>query len=81
MINGKSLLDRSTTARKKNLEHTVRSVPGRLEIVKGWMGSTAKEVRKHMENIMNSRYVVMLHGSTMMGDLRTEEKDLSSSIP
>jgi DNA ligase 4 len=55
MINGKSLLEKSTTSRKKNLQNTVRSVPGRLEIVTGWMGSTEKDVRKHMEDVMNNR--------------------------
>ncbi|KZS94450.1 DNA ligase 4 [Sistotremastrum niveocremeum HHB9708] len=55
MINGKSLIDRSTVSRKENLRHTVIEVKGHLEYASEWIGKTSKDVRERMEEVMNAR--------------------------
>ena len=57
MINGKSLLDRSTSSRKVNLKNSVNEIKGRIEYATTWKGKTAKDVRKRMEEVMDARCV------------------------
>jgi ATP-dependent DNA ligase len=57
MINGISLLEKSTMARRKNLHHTVQEVKGRIEYATAWEGRTSKDVRERMEEIMNARLI------------------------
>ncbi|KAF9266852.1 DNA ligase 4 [Marasmius fiardii PR-910] len=54
-LNNTSLLDRSTVFRKKNLHHCLTEVKGRLEFVPESKGTTAKDVRAKMEEIMEAR--------------------------
>lgn len=56
MINGKSLIDRSTVSRKENMRHTVIEVKGHFEYASEWIGKTSKDVRERMEEVMNARY-------------------------
>ncbi|KAI3619578.1 dna ligase iv [Moniliophthora roreri] len=54
-LNNKSLLDRTTSSRKKNLRNCLTEVKGRVEFVEDFKGKTAKDVREKMEEIMNNR--------------------------
>ncbi|KAJ8095206.1 DNA ligase (ATP) [Marasmius tenuissimus] len=54
-LNGTSLLDRTTTFRKKNLRHCLTEIKGRVEFVQEYKGKTAKDVRAKMEEIMEAR--------------------------
>jgi DNA ligase-4 len=57
LINGKTLLERSTEGRQKNLHNTVNEIKGRLEFATSWRGRTAKDIRDKMEQIMAARCV------------------------
>lgn len=55
-LNGMSLIDKKLSARKKNMRAYVSQVPGRMEYVEEFEGKTAKDVRTHMNGIIENRY-------------------------
>ncbi|KAI0741954.1 ATP dependent DNA ligase domain-containing protein [Daedaleopsis nitida] len=54
-LNGRSLLQKSTKNRKRNLRTCLQEVPGRIEFVIEHEGKTAKDVRTRMEDIITNR--------------------------
>jgi DNA ligase-4 len=58
MINGKSLLERSTVSRKENLMNAVTEVKGRLQLATVWRGKAAKDVRNRMDQVMEARSIL-----------------------
>ncbi|TFK40007.1 DNA ligase IV [Crucibulum laeve] len=54
-LNGQSLLDRSTSFRKKNMLACLKPVQGRIEFVREYKGKTAKDIRTRMDEVMEDR--------------------------
>ncbi|KAF8347685.1 DNA ligase 4 [Amanita rubescens] len=54
-LNGKSILHRSLTFRRRNLQQCLKEVPGRLEFTAEFRGKTPKDIRTRMDEIMASR--------------------------
>ncbi|KAF9052350.1 DNA ligase 4 [Hymenopellis radicata] len=54
-LNGNSLLDKSTSYRKKNMRACLKEIPGRIEFAIEFKGSTAADVRQKMDEVMASR--------------------------
>ncbi|KIK60460.1 hypothetical protein GYMLUDRAFT_73906 [Collybiopsis luxurians FD-317 M1] len=54
-LNGQSLLDKSTSFRKKNLRNCLREEKGRIEFAIEYKGKTGKDVRTRMEQVMESK--------------------------
>lgn len=54
-LNGQSLLDRSTSFRKKNMKHCVKEIAGRIEYVTEYRGKSAQDIRDKMDQVMEAR--------------------------
>ncbi|KAG5353805.1 hypothetical protein C0989_001922 [Termitomyces sp. Mn162] len=54
-LNGQSLLDRSTTFRKKNMRSCLKEITGRIEFAVEYKGKTAKDIRERMDEVMAER--------------------------
>jgi DNA ligase 4 len=54
-LNGQPLLQKSCKFRKRNLRSCIREIRGRIEFVIEYQGSTAKDIRQRMEDVMNAR--------------------------
>lgn len=54
-LNGQSLVDKSVTFRKKNLQACLTEIPGRIEFTTSYRGKTAKDVREVMDSVMEAR--------------------------
>ncbi|KAG6891545.1 hypothetical protein C0992_004403 [Termitomyces sp. T32_za158] len=54
-LNGQSLLERSTTFRKKNLRSCLKEITGRIEFAVEYKGKTAKDIRERMDEVMAAR--------------------------
>ncbi|KAF5388657.1 hypothetical protein D9757_004750 [Collybiopsis confluens] len=54
-LNGRSLLDKSTSFRKRNLSSCLTPVKGRVEFAVEYKGTTAKDVKTKMEEVMEVR--------------------------
>ena len=54
-LNGQSLIHKSTKFRKRNLKSCIKEIHGRIEFVVDFEASTAKDVRRKMEDIMATR--------------------------
>jgi DNA ligase 4 len=54
-LNGQSLLHRSTAFRKKNMQHCLKEIKGRVEFAVEYKGKTAKDVRTRMDDVMAAR--------------------------
>jgi DNA ligase-4 len=54
-LNGQSLLHRSTTFRKKNMEACLKEIQGRIEYAIEYKGKTAKDIRERMDEVMAAR--------------------------
>ncbi|KAF8920563.1 DNA ligase 4 [Mucidula mucida] len=54
-LNGSSLLDKSTSYRKKNMRACLTEISGRIEFAIEFKGSTAADVRQKMDEVMASR--------------------------
>ncbi|KIY67314.1 DNA ligase 4 [Cylindrobasidium torrendii FP15055 ss-10] len=54
-LNGSSLIDRSTSFRKKNMRHCLKEIPGRIEFTIEYKGRTAEDIRAKMDEIMENR--------------------------
>lgn len=54
-LNGQSLIHRSTAFRKRNLRACIKEISGRIEFAIEYRGTTAKEIRERMDEIMGNR--------------------------
>ncbi|KAF7294400.1 DNA ligase [Mycena kentingensis (nom. inval.)] len=54
-LNGTSLLEMAVRARKRNLKNCVREIKGRVEYATEYEGTTAKDVRARLDEVMESR--------------------------
>ncbi|KAL1676611.1 DNA ligase IV-like protein [Schizophyllum commune] len=54
-LNGKSLIDKSTAFRKKNMRLVIEALPGRIEFVDEFKGRTAQDIREKMDEVMGNR--------------------------
>ncbi|KAG6891206.1 DNA ligase (ATP) [Termitomyces sp. Mi166 len=54
-LNGQSLLERSTTFRKKNMRGCLQEITGRIEFAVEYKGKTAKDIRERMDEVMAAR--------------------------
>ncbi|PPQ67701.1 hypothetical protein CVT24_002757 [Panaeolus cyanescens] len=54
-LNGRSLIEMSTKSRKTNLKSCFKPIPGRFEFAAEYMGSTAKDIRERMDEVMNNQ--------------------------
>jgi len=54
-LNGKSLLNNSAVKRRDLLRFALKEVPGHVEHTVQWTGTTAKDIRKKMNDIMEKR--------------------------
>lgn len=54
-LNGRSLIRKSTTFRKRNLKSCFTPIPGRIEFLLEFEGKTAKDVRMRMEEVIVAR--------------------------
>ncbi|KIM44920.1 hypothetical protein M413DRAFT_442894 [Hebeloma cylindrosporum] len=54
-LNGQSLLHRSTTFRKKNMQACLKEIQGRIEYAVEYKGKTAKDIRERMDEVMAAR--------------------------
>ncbi|KAJ3889259.1 DNA ligase 4 [Lentinula edodes] len=54
-LNGQSLLEKSTTFRKKNMRACLKEIQGRVEFATEYKGKTSKDVKSRMEDVMAAR--------------------------
>ncbi|KAJ7077844.1 DNA ligase IV [Mycena belliarum] len=54
-LNGQSLIERSTSTRKKNMRACLKEIKGRIEFTVEYRGKTAKDVRTRMDEVMEAR--------------------------
>lgn len=54
-LNGQSLLHKSTAFRKKNMRNCLKEITGRIEYAVDYKGTTAKDIRKRMDEVMGNR--------------------------
>ncbi|KAJ6581402.1 ATP dependent DNA ligase domain-containing protein [Mycena capillaripes] len=54
-LNGQSLIEKSTSTRKKNMRACLKEIKGRIEFAVEYRGTTAKDVRTRMDEIMEAR--------------------------
>lgn len=54
-LNGTSLLDKSVKSRKKNMRACLKEIKGRIEFAAEFRGSSGKDIRDKMDEIMESR--------------------------
>lgn len=75
-LNGQSILKKSTMYRKKNMRACIKEVSGRLEFTKEFSGTSAKDIREKMDEVMNDRGegLVIKHPSSEYG-LNARNKD------
>lgn len=54
-LNGRSLVDKSVSFRKKNLRNCIAEITGRIEFATEYRGKTAKDIRTRMDEVMENR--------------------------
>ncbi|KAJ7115869.1 DNA ligase 4 [Mycena epipterygia] len=54
-LNGQSLIEKSTSTRKKNMQACLKEIKGRIEFAVEYRGKTAKDVRTRMDEVMEAR--------------------------
>ncbi|KAJ7155502.1 DNA ligase IV [Mycena crocata] len=54
-LNGQSLIEKSTSTRKKNMRGCLKEIKGRIEFAVEYRGKTAKDVRTRMDEVMEAR--------------------------
>ncbi|KAJ7672669.1 ATP dependent DNA ligase domain-containing protein [Mycena rosella] len=54
-LNGQSLIEKSTSTRKKNMLACLKEIKGRIEFAVEYRGKTAKDVRTRMDEVMEAR--------------------------
>ncbi|KAJ7816620.1 DNA ligase IV [Mycena leptocephala] len=54
-LNGQSLIEKSTSTRKKNMRACLKEIKGRIEFATEYRGKTAKDVRLRMDEVMEAR--------------------------
>jgi ATP-dependent DNA ligase len=54
-LNGNSLIEKSTSFRKKNMRGCLTEIKGRIEFAVEYRGKTAKDVRERMDEVMEAR--------------------------
>ncbi|KAJ7504480.1 DNA ligase IV [Mycena galericulata] len=54
-LNGQSLIEKSTSTRKKNMRACLKEIKGRIEFAVEYRGKTAKDVRTRMDEVMEAR--------------------------
>ncbi|KAJ7733239.1 DNA ligase IV [Mycena maculata] len=54
-LNGQSLIEKSTSTRKKNMRACLKEIKGRIEFAVEYRGRTAKDVRTRMDEVMEAR--------------------------
>ncbi|KAJ7634099.1 DNA ligase IV [Mycena polygramma] len=54
-LNGQSLIEKSTSTRKKNMRACLKEIKGRIEFAVEYRGKTAKDVRLRMDEVMEAR--------------------------
>ncbi|KAJ6591668.1 DNA ligase IV [Mycena vulgaris] len=54
-LNGQSLIEKSTSTRKKNMRACLKEIEGRIEYAVEYRGKTAKDVRTRMDEVMEAR--------------------------
>ncbi|KIK09022.1 hypothetical protein K443DRAFT_672060 [Laccaria amethystina LaAM-08-1] len=54
-LNGQSILHKSTAFRKKNMRNCLKEITGRIEYAVDYKGTTAKDIRKRMDEVMANR--------------------------
>lgn len=81
-LNGQSILKKSTMYRKKNMRACIKEVSGRLEFTKEFSGTSAKDIREKMDEVMNDRGegLVIKHPSSEYG-LNARNKDWIKVCP
>ncbi|KAJ3711055.1 ATP dependent DNA ligase domain-containing protein [Lentinula raphanica] len=54
-LNGQSLLEKSTTFRKKNMRACLKEIQGRVEFATEYKGRSSKDIKARMEEVMAAR--------------------------
>lgn len=54
-LNDRSLIDKSVSSLKKNMQKYIKEIQGRIEYTTGFKAKTAKDVRDRMDTVMAER--------------------------